>query len=89
MRALAVAYARDRIASGAGAEIISRELGLGRYTLRRWLSADDTPVMFRTVEIDEDAERSSTAGLVVHGPCGLRIEVHDVAALASLLRSLS
>ncbi len=89
LRAEALAYVRERMATGARPEVVSRELGLGRYTLRRWLSAAEAPTVFRAVKIAEDAERTDAPGLVVHGPCGLRIEVRDVSALAALLRSLA
>lgn len=88
MRAEAIAYARERLAAGASVAAITEELGLGRYTLRNWLAATDPVSTFRTVEI-ASTDTAAPAGLIVHGPCGLRLEVHDVGALAALLRMLA
>jgi hypothetical protein len=84
VRATAIAWTRAQRAAGATAEEVSAELGIPWQTLQRW-SAEPHGAAFKTVEVVTE----QTAGLVVHAPFGLRIEVRDVAALAMLLRSLS
>lgn len=85
LRAEAVAYARKRLASGGTLTAVSRELGVAANTLQAWLAVERPSPAFRSVEISEDATRSA---LVVYGPCRLRIEGLDVAALTELLRRL-
>ncbi len=85
LRAEAVAYAEERLASGAMLTAVTRELGLGGNTLRAWLAAERQSPRFRKVEI---AAEETAATLVVTGPCGLRIEGLDIATLSELIRRL-
>src|SRR5512141_244564 len=84
-RAEAVAYAEERLASGAVLTAVTRELGLGGNTLRTWLAAERQSPRFCKVEI---AAEEAAAALVVYGPGGLRVEGLSIAALAELIRSL-
>jgi len=86
LRTTAIAYARDRLAAGAGLKTVTEELGVGRYTLRGWLVAADQAQTFRKVEVTD--EPAPPRRLVVHGPHGLRIEGLAVVDLAELLRRL-
>ena len=84
VRVSASVWTRAQRAAGATAEEVSAELGIPWQTLQRWM-AEPRGASFKTVEVVTE----QPAGLVVHGPCGLRIEVRDVATLAMLLRSLA
>jgi hypothetical protein len=84
VRASAIAWMRGQRTAGATGEDVSAALGIPWQTLQRW-SAEPRGAAFKTVELVPEQQ----AGLVVHGPCGLRIDVRDVAALATLLRSLA
>ena len=75
---------RAQRAAGATVEEVSAVLGIPWQTLQRW-SADPVESAFKPVELVEEAP----SGLVVHGPCGLRVEGLDVTTLASLLRMLA
>jgi hypothetical protein len=84
VRASAIAWARAQRAAGATVEEVSAALGIPWQTLQRW-SFDTVESAFKPVELVEEAP----SGLVVHGPCGLRVEGLDVTTLASLLRMLA
>lgn len=85
LRAMAIAYAKERVGTGGGFKAIARELGVGRFTLRGWVASAEQSAQFRTVELTDDAPRDQ---LVVHGPGGVRIEGLDLAGVAELLRRL-
>lgn len=96
-RGAAVSYATRRIASGASAITVAAELKMNRWTLQKWLQrhrrgqlGDAAPVVkgFRQVKVTK-RRRATPASLVVHGPCGLRIEGLDMAGVASLVEKLS
>jgi len=84
LRAEAVTYARERVASGGALAAVARELGVAANTLQAWLADQRHSPGFRKVEIAAD----SAPTLIVYGPAGLRIEGLDIAALAELLRRL-
>lgn len=86
LRAEALDYARERMAAGGGLKAVTKELGVGRYTLRGWLAAPKQAQAFRRVEVTDEPGRGGH--LVVYGPRGLRIEGLDVAGVAELLRRL-
>ena len=86
LRAVALAYARDRLAAGVGLKTVTKELSIGRHTLQGWLAAPEQAQAFRKVEVIDEPGRGGH--LVVYGPRGLRIEGLDVAGVAELLRRL-
>lgn len=65
---------------------IGAELGLCVSTLLRWTKAGPSPAGFERVLI---IGGSATRALVVHGPCGLRLEGLGLADVAELIRRLS
>lgn len=54
-------------------------------TLLRWTKGQRSTAAFERVLVA--ADRAPPSALVVHGPCGLRIEGLDVAAVAELVRT--
>ena len=80
-------YLRARRDAGATTSAAARELGLRRHTLESWCGSLslERPAQFLPVSVVE----MPTAGLVVHGPRGLRIEGLDVAGVAELVRRLA
>lgn len=93
LRERAVRYVRARIEHGGSMCGACEELGIGTDTFRRWSAASmpraaATPA-FRPVAIAAMlTPPTPAAGLVVHGPGGLRIEGLDLPTLAELLRRL-
>lgn len=87
LRGEAIEYARVRAADGSSAAEISRELSLPGPTLARWGKA--ATGRFVPVMVEPAAAPVARATVVVHGPCGLRVEGLDLASLAALLRELS
>jgi transposase len=86
LRRRASEYLDERRAEGASATTVGAELGLGASTLLRWSKrASSAPSFERVVVVDDSKLR---VGLLVHGPCGLRIEGLDVAGVAELVRRL-
>lgn len=93
VRAKALEYAKERQAAGATMRVITRELGLGADTLRKWMKGEHgqhSPAV-RRVAITSRLARSAkaTGKIVVHGPGGVRIEGLDVDDIAALLKGLS
>jgi hypothetical protein len=86
VRDAAVAHVSERRSEGVSLAVAAAEIGLPAMTLTRW-AAKSAPrgSGFESVQIFEDRP---TSLLVVHGPCGLRIE-GDVSSLAELLRRLA
>ena len=86
-------YETQRRTQGASRDAIARELGISSTTLTRWLGhpvAVPVPA-FRAVEVVAPAAPvpapvSAPRPVVVYGPCGVRIEGLEIAALAALLR---
>ena len=85
LRRRVAAFGALRAGQGAAHHTIARELGIADRTLARWSA--EAAVRFVPVEVVVAA--APQPSLVVHGPCGLRIEGLDGAQLAALLRSLS
>lgn len=79
-------YMEARRAEGASVPIIGAELGMCVSTLLRWTKARPSTAAFERVLVV--ADRAPPSALVVHGPCGLRIEGLDLAAVAELVRRL-
>lgn len=92
LRRLAVAYFVQRRDEGAAVDEIGPEIGISSNTLSRWeqdMRGPDEPSRgFEVVHVVEDAVKTPSRGLVVHGPSGLRVEGLDVDSLAELLRRL-
>jgi hypothetical protein len=94
LRREVVAYVEARRGQGVGRVAAAREIGVSAFSVTRWTAALGAGVRsgFREVML---AERSETAvssearRLIIHGPCGLRIEGLDVAGVAELWRRLS
>lgn len=102
-RAEVVAYVRARQAEGGTQEEAAKEVGLSAWTLSRWgRGGQNGPVRrgrpprqrlegrgvgFHPVEVKSEA--SSQAGLVVHGPGGVRVEGLSVQQVAQLLKGLA
>jgi hypothetical protein len=92
-------YEAQRRTQGASRDAIARELDISTTTLTRWLGRPvaTRPPAFRAVDIVAPAPPAPTPvpapppapSLVVYGPCGVRIEGLEVAALAALLRGLA
>lgn len=87
LRGRVVQYARARIADGASAAVVSKELDIGAPTLARFLSAARARSPFAELRLREP-ERGSD-GLVVRGPCGVRVEGMSVDDVALLLQRLA
>jgi len=85
LRAKLVSETRSRREAGKTLEAIGDELGVPWRTLARWCGAErKAKTGFRAVEI----VAVPSAGPVVHGPRGLRIEGLDVDGIAELVRRL-
>lgn len=85
VRGQGAAYLAARRAAGVPMSAVLRELGLRRDTLARWVEqAPAARPRFVPVSVVEEA-----AGIVVHGPRGVRVEGLDVAGVAELLRRLA
>jgi hypothetical protein len=94
-------YTRGRIAAGAKISDAAREIGMSYWTVWGWFRTETKHPMrsasrakrgnpeivpVQIVAAPAPAQRNA---LVVHGPCGLRIEGADVETLAALLRRLA
>jgi hypothetical protein len=85
LRLRAATYIAQRRSEGVTDEQIAREIGVSAMTFRRWVGARRGSFAVATVV---DATPAPVAAIVVHGPCGLRVEglsVDEVAALWSRL----
>jgi len=96
VRARAAEWVREQqLSSNASLKDLAKELGVSWATASRWLSMSPDPrrgamaqsPAFKRVEVVPEAA-SDSRSLVVHGPCGLRIE-GSVELLAELLRRLA
>lgn len=85
IRVRATAYVERRRAEGISDEAIGQELGISPMTFRRWVGGRSTAFAVATV-CDEPGP---SAGIVVHGPRGLRIEGLDLAGVVALWERLS
>jgi transposase len=96
-RGAAVTYAEQRISDGESAVDVAAELKMNRWTLQKWLQRHRKGGLGRTAKREKGFRRLKVASrpapkaavLVVHGPCGVRVEGLDVAGVASLLEKLS
>jgi hypothetical protein len=86
VRQRGAAYLAARKAAGAPMSAVLRELGLRRDTLVRWIGPGEPKARPRFVPV---AVVEEPAGIVVHGPCGVRVEGLDIAGVAELLRRLA
>ena len=87
-RTAALDWAEQQQRKGAGFVPIASELGISATTLRKWQQQRRaTSSSFCPVQIVEPS--SSSRGLVVHAPGGLRIEGVSIPELAELVRRLS
>lgn len=84
-------YARMRIASGVSRAQISRELDVGEPTLERFLKEATTPQPgFDRVRVVARRDESvAPRALMVHGPCGTRVEGLSLNELAALFTRLA
>jgi hypothetical protein len=80
-------YLEARRGEGASFPTIGAELGLCVSTLLRWTKARPSTAAFERVLVV--ADKAPPSALVVHGPCGLRIEGLLLADVAELVRRLS
>ena len=86
LRNRVTAYVESRRAEGASMAMIGAELALCVSTLLRWKKIRPRAASFERVLVVADKAPVST--VVVHGPCGLRIEGLGVAEVAELCRRL-
>ena len=90
LRELAVDYACERAAEGAGIAEVARDLGTTAASLRVWMEQAEPE--FRAVQVvgalPPWAGDRSRRGLSVLTPKGFRLEGLDVAAAARLLQLL-
>ena len=94
LRREVVAYVEARRGRGVGRVAAAREIGVSAFSVTRWTAALGHGVRSGFSEVmlaerSESAVSSETTGMIVHGPCGLRIEGLDVAGVAELWRRLS
>ena|SRR5215207_2437819 len=87
LRNRVVTYLEARRAEGGSVPTIGAELGLCVSTLLRWTKARPSPAAFERVRVV--ADRAPPSALVVHGPCGLRLEGLQLADVAELVRRLA
>jgi len=80
-------YTVARRRQGATLLTIGDELGVSWRTLGRWLSGRKQVRKFQPVQLVAPAEPVKRE-VVVHGPCGVRIEGLDVEGVAQLVRRL-
>jgi len=84
-----LAYTVERRRAGITLEAIGAEVGVSWRTLSRWSSeARRTQRKFRRVEVVTPQAAIPRSLVVVHGPCGTRIEGLDLDGVADLLRKL-
>jgi hypothetical protein len=83
-----LSYTVARRRQGATIVEVASEVGISFRTLGRWLGERKSKAGFERVEVVAvPRPASSTAAvIVVHGPCGLRIEGLDLAGVAELVR---
>ncbi|MCC6556286.1 MAG: hypothetical protein IT372_25275 [Polyangiaceae bacterium] len=87
LRTRVVAYAMLR-GSGVTPKEVGDELGMDWRTVKRWIEKEDLPG-FERIIVHGDAHGPPAGRLVVHGPCGVRIDGLELDALAELLRKLT
>lgn len=86
LREEVVVFVRSLGASVRPVEVADA-LGLPAATLARWLhGASPEAASFRPLQVIDVEGRPD--GLVLHAPCGVRIEGLDLESLAALLRRL-
>ena len=88
LRERLAAWARARCAEGRDQTAVAAALGVSAESVRRWMRAEMRVPSFVKVEVNEAPTARSVAGLLVHGPRGLRVELPDVTALVELWRRL-
>lgn len=91
-RALAVSYARERVAAGDGLAKIGRDLGSKPETLQRWME-EGPPSPFRAIEVvsresDPAPRPERDPGVVLVTRQGHRVFGLSPAALTQLLTAL-
>ncbi len=97
LRAAVVEHARARMAQGATAAGICRELDISEPTLARFLAVErpqrrkSVIAEFRQVQVVADPAdpAGGTGRVTVHGPAGLLIEGLPVGDVVALWRELS
>lgn len=93
LRAKAIRYWMARRAEGIPLQRIGDELGLPWQTLHRWAkTSPEEPTAtagFEAIQIIETVPSTPHSAIVVHGPCGLRIDGLDLDTLSQLLRRLA
>lgn len=91
LRERAAAHVRRRRREGASETTISRELGIGAMTFRRWVGP--RTAFAEAIVVDTTSTSTSTmtgaARIVVHGPRGIRIEGLELAEVIALVGALS
>jgi hypothetical protein len=83
LREQILSYAEPRIEAGQKLKQVAEEIGIKWYTLGRWRS-EQRQRGFRRVQLDVEPSRKVT----VFGPCNVRVEGLDLAAVAELIRRL-
>ena len=87
-------WAKGRRAAGLSVPRMCLEVGIGEPTLRRFLEEADgalanrKPAGFMRVKMVEPASAPGR-DVVVHGPCGTRLEGLSVSEVAELFRRLA
>jgi transposase len=90
LRAEAVAYIEAAGGRGVSLASAAAALGVDKSSLRSWQKQRRGAGLRAVKVIDRSSENSAnSAGIVVHGPGGIRVEGLDIASLAVLLRTLS
>jgi len=83
-----LSYTVARRRQGASIVEVAAEVGINFRTLARWLGVRKA-ARFERVDVvaaPVTTAASVAASIVVHGPCGLRIEGLDLAGVAELVR---
>lgn len=84
-----LAYTTERRRAGIKLEAIGAEVGVSWRTLSRWGSEEGwARRKFRRVEVVTGQAVVARSIVIVHGPCGTRIEGLDLDGVADLLRKL-
>jgi transposase-like protein len=96
LRARVAAYARRRMARGASAARVCRELDLGSPTLKRFLHTSSPAAGFVELQVADDSARQPAPApidrrpaIAVRGGCGVMVEGLGIDDVARLLRELS
>jgi transposase-like protein len=94
LRARVAEFARRRMAKGASAAQVCRQLDIGSPTLKKFLRTSSAPAQFVELRLADKAmpapaESERRSAIAVRGGCGVVVEGLGVDDVARLLRELS